>query len=175
MEIKLAGGIDPGKTFAVFRRLRGKGHAFKRVRTWARAPVGGLLLYGPPGTGKTHLLHAAGNEVVDRHGMLAVLQPTVRIPRHDEDAVLALADPCETPVLLLDDVGAEKMTGRGLECLQKIVDGRLRDGGPMLVTTNFRPEDLERVLGGLYGPRLMGRFLELGGYVPVGGRDMRNG
>jgi len=49
---------------------------------------------------------------------------------------------------------------------------------PMIVTTNFKPEDLRKRLegeeGSGYGDRLVGRLHEACELVPIGGDDYRD-
>ena len=52
-------------------------------------------------------------------GIFCLMQPTTTIPREDEAAVMRLCRWREVPVLVLDDVGAEKPTPRALEVLFK--------------------------------------------------------
>jgi DNA replication protein DnaC len=150
------------------------------LRRWRKKSPRGVLLYGPTGVGKTHLAAATVNALLG-DGVLAVFLRVVDMPRHDEDEVRRLSDPDEVPVLVLDDLGAEKSTERMLECLYSVVDGRLWAGAPLVVTTNFLPEDLrihydaaaERVGTAGYGERLYSRLRQACVFVPVGGRDRR--
>lgn len=165
------------KTFDSFEVSKGKELAFQEARSWDPEDGDtGLLFYGPPSTGKTHLGCAIANKLIDL-GVYTRFLPTVEIPKHDSEEVERLTDPDEYPVLVLDDVGAEKHTGRALECLYEIVDGRLRKGAQMVVTTNYQPSELKKKLNAAengYGDRIVGRLREACLFVPVGGKDYRD-
>jgi len=171
------GDLGARMTFEVFDMLKGKEGAVEVARTWDPKADPGVVFYGPTGTGKTHLACAIIHRLIDE-GIFCVFLPTVRIPRNDSEAIEKLTDPSEVPVLILDDVGAEKLTERALECLYEIVDGRIWNRAPLVVTTNFKKEELRRrinLAGDGHGDRLVGRLEKTCRWVPVGGKDMRRG
>jgi DNA replication protein DnaC len=136
----------------------------------------GILMHGPTGTGKSHLANACGLQFIKKLGIYAKFLRSVEIPRHDTDLVLDLADPSEVPILIIDDIGAEKMTERAVECYHIILDGRLVNHAPTVITTNYNGKELEarfdRGIGGS-GVRLVGRLYEMCKWIQVGGKDMR--
>jgi DNA replication protein DnaC len=164
------GGIDPKKTFETFKSLKGKQAAFKKCKEW-NSTTRGLFLFGPTGTGKSHLANAIGHKAIVQWRAFAKFMTTPEIPRSDADAILDLVE--EVPILILDDIGAERRTERALECLYMLIDGRLRRGVPLIVTSNYTIERLEGWFGKEYGTRLVGRLKEACERVPVGGKDMR--
>jgi len=174
------GKIGLTKTFEHFVLDSSNRAAWEALTDWLgtaddRAYKTGLLLFGPTGVGKTHLACAAANWLLDREVFCRYLR-TVDIPREDTDAVRELANPDDTPWLVLDDLGAEKMTERALECLYLIIDGRLWHKAPTIVTTNYTPTQLRKMLNSAeagQGDRLVGRLTELCQMVPLGGDDRR--
>lgn len=146
-------------------------------RWWNRREVEGekvgLVLYGIPGVGKTHLACAIVNRVADSiRRLFCRFQPMVTFPRDDQDALEQMSDPDYVPVLVLDDFGMEKQTERSVECAFCLVDGRLRNRGPLIVTTNYLPETLQEIYGER-GAKIVGRLREACDWIPVGGSDHR--
>lgn len=173
-------GLGPrGKemTFESFKLVDGKQGALTVALRWGPDKEKGLLFYGPTGVGKSHLGCAIVNRLIDV-GCFAMVLKTVSIPKESTEEVQKLTDPDEVPVLVLDDLGAEKGTDRALECLYAIVEGRLWNRAPLIVTTNYRPDDLMQRLSESkpgYGERLLSRLKQACEFVPVAGPDMRTG
>ena len=163
--------------FETFKSCRTNELALRKAQALAEKMMKGedtrgLVLYGATGRGKTHLACAIVNAVIDS-GAFALFLPSVEIPKDDQDAVLELTDRDMVPLLVLDDLGAEKPTDRLLECLHIIVDGRLSAEAPLVVTTNLDENGLRTELGDYCGPRMVGRLREMCEWVPVGGEDRR--
>lgn len=136
--------------------------------------VSGLFIYGPPGTGKTHLACACLNELIDS-GYPGVFLRLVDIPRNDQEAVVELASPSATPVLVLDDMGTAKPTERLVECVYHIIDGRLWCEAPLILTSNLNLEGIRSAYNAIAGSgdRLASRIVELCRPIPLGGKDRR--
>ena len=75
----------------------------------------------------------------------------------------------ETPILMLDDLGAERPTEWVLERLNILVDTRWREQRPILVTTNLEPGELWEQLG----ERAYSRLADGALAVAFGGGDRR--
>jgi DNA replication protein DnaC len=135
----------------------------------------GLLFYGPTGTGKTHLACAIVNRVIDL-GVFARFVRAVDVPRHDSDLVLELADPAMNPLLVLDDIGTAKLTERFVEVQYMLIDGRLWECAPLVVTANGDLDAIERFVNAAHptaGSRLVSRLSEACELVPLFGPDRR--
>lgn len=142
-------------------------------KNW-KAPAKGVILYGPPGTGKTHLLVAQARYIAERdsRGFAFIkLNPWLGTLRsmdfsQQEGAVERLE---KTPVLFIDDIGAEKMTEWAESMLERIFDARLEFNRPLFASTNLEDSALAQMLT----PRSWSRLRGLVGFAPLGGKDRR--
>lgn len=114
----------------------------ERVREWAASPTVGLLLKGKPGRGKTHngcaaLVELARSRTVrfaTAKGMLDEVKATFDT-RDSERAVVSRL--CNVGVLMLDDLGAERLTEWSLPIVFEVIDRRQAEMRPTIVTTNY--------------------------------------
>jgi DNA replication protein DnaC len=139
------------------------------------ARVDGLLITGPVGTGKTHLMWAIYRAIAEadpqRFGVVSAKMVSLlsRLrPGGDEphDYVSRL---CRAPLLLLDDIGAEKGSEWVSERLYELVDARYEARLPIICTSNRKPEKLAEVVG----ERVASRLHEMCEVLPVLGGDRR--
>jgi DNA replication protein DnaC len=130
-----------------------------------------LLLYGLMGTGKTHLLAAAFNALV-AHGRypLYALTPSLLDAVRDaldsdrpQDYGARFRAVQQAPILLLDDLGAEKRTAWTDETIFKLLDYRYRQQLPTVVATNLLPDDLEERIASRLQDRHIGRVVLMRG------------
>ena len=153
----------------------------------------GLLLIGPNGVGKTHLAVSALRELVlmkgcngqywDFHELIRQIKNSYdSATRTTEEQVLQPV--IQTDVLLLDDLGAWKMTDWMIDTLFFILNSRYMAKRSTIITTNF--EDIDRAqlreadesvrkefLVERIGPRTRSRLLEMCLLVRLDGPDYR--
>lgn len=125
----------------------------------------GLLMMGPVGCGKSHLAVAILCEVIAKgySGLYYNSPDLLRDIRATfdsesemtEDAILEKIT--EVDLLVLDDLGAEKISEFVLDRFYLIVNKRYEGCKPMIVTTNLNVEELEARLG----KRIVSRFFEM--------------
>lgn len=128
-------------------------------------PTGTLnvALAGGVGTGKTHAAYAIGNDLV-REGRLSVeawvvadLLETLRPSKPGDDMDeqrRAIHWARRANVLILDDLGATKVSDWAMETLLAILDHRLREERVTILTTNLTEAQLEEAWGGRILDRL---------------------
>ncbi len=118
--------------------------AFEAARRFAEAPRGWLLLSGGYGVGKTHLAAAIGNEVIRSGGeALFILAPDLldhlraTFSPNSPETYDELFDRLKnTPLLILDDLGAESATPWAQEKLFQLLNYRYLRRLPTVITTN---------------------------------------
>lgn len=152
-------------------------HDGKIGRWWASGPRA-LLLAGPARTGKTTAAYAITNDVhaqdvwtVTRTAadLSAALKP-------DSGEPLAYQYAAECELLLLDDLGRERVTDWWLEQLQRIVDTRCSNNRRIIATTNHGANATEAYdeLAARYGYPLVERLIDDGAVLVFDGPATRH-
>jgi len=153
----------------------------------------GLLFTGKNGVGKTHLAVGVVRELVTTKGVDAQFWDFHELIREIKNSYnpetrtteLQVLEPVvETGLLLLDDLGAWKMTDWMNDTLFYILNSRYLARRPTLITTNFQDVDREAALAAdplrrkeflveRIGQRLRSRLMEMCLVIPIEGTDWR--
>lgn len=147
-----------------FENFKGNDPLVKRVR----APMengDSITLIGNTGCGKTHLAISALRYGIDTGRILlgAIFIPVPELllkiratfrngANETEEDVIDRYSHC--PFLILDDLGAEKTSEFSIATLELILDRRIRDNRPMIITTNLTLEEIEGKLSARIASRL---------------------
>jgi DNA replication protein DnaC len=101
----------------------------------------GLLLMGDVGTGKTFAAACIANYLIE-HGIPCVMTSFVRLvaltrPYDGDDGNDMIESMLESPLLVIDDLGAQRDTSYANERVYDFIDRRCQAESPMIVTTNI--------------------------------------
>jgi len=118
-----------------------------------------LVLRGNTGTGKTHLAIAILKmqpsidlRFVTVPDLLLKIRSSFNGGPETEDEIIR--EYSSIPVLVLDDLGAEKTSEFAITTLYIILDRRIRDCRKTIITTNLSQNEIEEVFGSRIASRL---------------------
>lgn len=148
----------------------------KVSRWWARGPRS-LVLAGPARTGKTTAAYAIANDAHahDTWVMVWTAADLSAALKPDSDEPLAYEYATTCPLLVIDDLGRERVTDWWLEQLQRIVDARCANERRLIVTTNTaaRADAVYDELVTRYGHPVVERLIDGGGVLVLDGPAVR--
>lgn len=139
--------------------------------------VDNLLLMGDVGRGKTFLATAIANHVLQQHKVAVYftfpefldLLRRRRWDNEDEDGGAGMRRLLESDLLILDDLGAEKLTEFVGQELFNVLNQRINQRKPLVVSTNLAFGDLEEC----YGRRISSRLIGTSEVLRLEGDDVR--
>jgi len=144
----------------------------------------GLLFMGPCGVGKTHLAVAIIRDLIERKGipclfydfrdLLKEIQASYN-PQSSVSEGSILEPVLKAEVLLLDELGATKVTDWMRDMLTYIINSRYNDHMATIITSNWMDDkrDDEETLEERIGTRLRSRLYEMCTVYEIVGPDYR--
>ena len=163
---------DDGTNPKMTQAMQNYVHHFTEFRKQGK----GLLLFGGVGTGKTFLAACAANALIDR-GVPALVTNFSRIANTLQGMFEGRQEYLDNlnnyPLLVLDDLTAERQTEYMLEIVFNVIDARYRAKLPLIVTTNLTREELMNPDDITY-QRIFSRLFEMTIPIEVAGKDRRH-
>ena len=136
------------------------GYAKKYVRDFAKKKEN-LLFMGRSGSGKTFLSCAIGKACAEQGNYVCYVTAQNMISEFEAEKFgkggkIGDTDRFfESDLLIIDDLGSEFATQFSESVIYNVVNSRLNSASPMIISTNFRPEELSD----FYHERLVSRLL----------------
>lgn len=128
-----------------------------------RAKNIGLIFFGGVGTGKSFYSGCIANEIINRYVMPVIVTSIPRILNqlfNTEDKNGYISRLANIPLLVIDDLGAERETDYALEQVYTVIDERYKSEKPLIVTTNLTYEELKNPTDIRY-KRIYDRVIEM--------------
>lgn len=138
----------------------------------------GLLVAGPTGTGKTQLVVSLAVDLIERH-IFSPVRPKFttcfkllelhKDAMRDEAAQHELNLILSSQLVIVDDVGAHRLSDFDFAVLNAFVDQRYAEMRPVVLTTNLSKADLKECIG----ERSVSRLSEMCETIVLTGGDRR--
>lgn len=177
-------------TTAVPYRYRDAQASHPDITTWADRTArdvrsgGFLVVNGSIGTGKTHQAYGALRRIAEAgpkyFAMIATTAPDMygllRPKGSEKGSEHELRQLARIQLLLLDDLGTEKLSEFTEEATYRLLNERYNECLPLIITTNLpiRSEDPATPdLAGHLGDRLASRLAQTAHFVTLTGADLR--
>lgn len=133
----------------------------------------GLLLWGNTGNGKTFAAACIANQLIDR-GIPAMITSFPRILSAGYDKQDIIDQMRYYPLLVIDDLGAERSSDYALETVYMVIDERYKAKKPLIVTTNLTLDEICKPKNMAY-QRIYDRVLEMCAPLVFRGDSIRRG
>lgn len=135
-----------------------------------------LLLFGDVGLGKTFLASAIGNQVVAARRTVVYFtfsefMDLMRLQKYqdEEEYRAGIQRLLDADLIILDDLGAEKVTEFVAQELFNVINHRINRELPMVVSTNLTPPEITET----YDVRIASRLLNGFEALQLRGQDVR--
>ena len=155
----------------IFTVARNYADNFKTMRENGK----GLLLFGTVGTGKSFAAACIANALIDK-GYPVLMTNFARIANTVQgmfDGKQQYYDSFnQFPLLILDDLFAERKTEYMQEIVYAVIDARYRAGLPLIVTANLTNEEIKHP-SDIGTQRILSRLYEMTIPIEVKGNDRR--
>lgn len=137
---------------------------YKYAKKWEKAKEQniGLLMWGAKGTGKTFLASCIANHLIDQDiPVLMTSFPRILNSGFDKTELVERIN--KTPLVIIDDLGAERQSEYALETVFYVIDERYKAKKPLIVTTNMHLSEIKKGAEGkdVAYARIYDRILEM--------------
>lgn len=158
--LRQSGNVLPRCTFDRAQQSRPMDICRRYAARWEDAAKNGvgLLLWGDVGTGKTFAAHCIANELI-KHDVPVFVTSLSLALNTGLDKTELLRRIRETPLVVLDDLGAERISDYAREVTFLLINERYCVKKPLVITTNL-PETELRNPQGIEQKRIYDRVLE---------------
>lgn len=133
----------------------------------------GVMFLGGVGRGKTHLAGAIARYVIENHHVPVMFKSYATllddIRRNLDEDKKEIQRICDTPLLVIDDLGQEKQTEWKEETTFKIINSRYETLSPVVITSNCTVMELRDNVG----EAVFSRLYEMCDRVKMSGKDYR--